>query len=96
MPNRSIRDEMQFGAPLGPEARVSGARRPKVSQGTQQQAAKAISDDIAASKQPVPAKAPAASSSSTNPTADLRVTTAADRIAGRPAAIDAAVDQATE
>jgi hypothetical protein len=95
MPNRSIRDEMQFGAPLGPEAHVAGAKRPQVSQGTQQQAAKAISDDIAASKRPVASK-PAPSTSSTNPTADLRVTTAADRIAGRPAAIDAAVDQATE
>lgn len=55
MPNRSIRDDMQaagvnqrpraYGAPMGPQARVSGVKRPRVGPGTPQQMRQAIEQD---------------------------------------------------
>lgn len=109
MPGRSGRDEKQFGAPVGYEPPSSATDRPKVGPAdpdTQRRAmakqdADAKRENAAGLYQTKPSTTPSATPSKPhsasdpeNPTRDLSVLGAVDKIQGRKAQIDQAVENA--
>jgi hypothetical protein len=93
MPGRSGRDEKQFGAPLGTETPSNATDRPKVGPADPDTQRRSLKAALNPPRSSTPAPAPS-SSATPSPTKDLSVLGAAEKIQGRKAQIDQAIEDA--